>query len=459
MTVTTPFARIDDRARRSSWLVWFIGIGVYFLAVLHRASLGVAGPNAVDRLDISATQLGTFIMLQLGLYALMQVPSGLAIDKWGARQVLLAATLVMGSAQLLLAFATNFPVALIARGLLGMGDSAVFIAALRLAAMWFPRRHYAVLTMGTGLAGMAGNLTATVPLALALDEFGWTRTFAVAGATSLAYALLLLRPAMRAPYREGPGPRAATGSARRPVISGVRSAWALPETRLGFWTHQGTMTAGAVISLVWGYPYLTEGLGYSNEAAASQLSIYVVANLLASLVIGPIAGRRPAWRTAMGLGVSTACVVAIAALVVWSHGHPPAPVVTAIFIILALGGPASQIGFHLARDYNPAVRISTATGLVNAGGFLGSMIAAIIVGIVLDISSGPDPNSLADFRWALTAIATLCTISTIGMLTSLLRVRSLVLERIRAGEDVVVQVRPHWWDRAYRARPRPVEGP
>src|SRR5690625_6565572 len=52
-----------------------------------------------------------------------------------------------------------------------------------------------------GLAGMSGNLAATVPLVLALGGLGWTTTFAITGATSLVYTLLLLRPACAAPYR------------------------------------------------------------------------------------------------------------------------------------------------------------------------------------------------------------------------------------------------------------------
>src|SRR5690625_8011860 len=84
---------------------------IYFLALLHRASLGVAGPDAVARLDISATELGAFVMVQLGLYALMQVPAGLAIDRWGARRALLVATPVSGSAQILIAVATACPAA------------------------------------------------------------------------------------------------------------------------------------------------------------------------------------------------------------------------------------------------------------------------------------------------------------------------------------------------------------
>src|SRR5690625_3229836 len=135
-----------ERARRSSWLVWLAGGGVYFLAFLHRSSLGVAGTKAMDQLDISATELGSFVMVQLGLYATMQVPAGLAIDRWGARRVLLAATLAMGTAQTMFALAQSYPLALLARGLLGIGAAAVFIAVLRLAATYFPRSQYAYLT-------------------------------------------------------------------------------------------------------------------------------------------------------------------------------------------------------------------------------------------------------------------------------------------------------------------------
>ncbi|MDN8913032.1 MFS transporter, partial [Staphylococcus aureus] len=82
------------------------------------------GPEAVERLHITSAQLGIFVMLQLGVYAVMQIPSGLAIDRWGPRRVLLVATLVLGIAQTTFAFATTYPVALGARALLGVGDAA-----------------------------------------------------------------------------------------------------------------------------------------------------------------------------------------------------------------------------------------------------------------------------------------------------------------------------------------------
>ena len=77
-------------------VIWGIGVGVYLLAVFHRTSLGVAGPQAAERLDLSAGQLSTFVMLQLGVYAAMQVPTGILVDRFGPRRMLLVATIIMG---------------------------------------------------------------------------------------------------------------------------------------------------------------------------------------------------------------------------------------------------------------------------------------------------------------------------------------------------------------------------
>ncbi len=461
-TVTSHFSRIEDAVRRSAWLVWLLAVGVYFFGMVHRTSLGVAGPEAVARWDISATELGSFIMVQLGLYAAMQVPAGLAIDRYGPRRVLLVATLVMGGAQLVFAVATSYPVALLARALLGVGDAMVFISVLRLVAGWFPRRRYAVLTMATGLVGMLGNFAATVPLVLALGAWGWTRTFLVTGGISVAYALLLLRPAVAAPFRTDTGEE--TGTAADPQAAGsaagvhapvrpagtMRVAWSHRETRLGFWLHQGTMTAGTVVSLVWGYPYLTEGLGYDDAAAASLLSVYVLGNLLSSLLIGPLAGRRPQWRTAMGLGVALTCILGIGTLVLWPGGRPPTVVIGVVLALLATGVPGSQIGFHLARDYNSPRTMATATGLVNAGGFLGSMVVAIAVGVVLDVSAGGAPATLVDYRWALGAVAVAGLVSTTAMVLVLLAARARSLARLAAGEQVLVPVTERPWDRLWR---------
>jgi len=434
--------------------VWGIGVGVYFLGLFHRASLGVAGNDALDQLSISSTALGTLVMVHMGIYALMQVPAGLLIDRWGARRVLLAATLTMGSAQLLFALSTNFGLALLARGFLGAGDAAVFISVLRLVAEWFPRRRYALLTMVTALLGMLGNLVATVPLVLMLEALGWVKTFLITGAMSCFYGLLLLKPALTAPYREPPGEAGTKQEAPSIVNEALRNfriAWRQPETRLGFWVHQSTMSVGTYISLLWGYPYLTNGLGYSNEAAASMLSIYVIANVATNFVIGPLAGRRPGWRLPLAFWTATAVLASILTLALWPGAGPPVLVVALTFAIFAAGIPASQIGFHLARDYNPSKVIGTATGVVNAGGFTTAMIAAVVIGMVLDIGAQGGVAGLNNYRWAFLVASSIAVFSFLTMAVSALSVRARALARVAEGIEVLVPVRERTWDRIWRA--------
>jgi len=430
---------------RRPLVIWGVAVGCYLLAVFHRTSLGVAGPMAAERLDLSAGQLSTFVMLQLGVYAAMQVPAGILIDRFGPRRMLLAATLIMGSAQLLFSLVASYPLALLARGLLGVGDAMTYISVLRLVAGWFPARRYPTMVGLTSLTGMLGNVVATVPLTLMLTDLGWGPTFAIAGGLSLGYALLLLRPAVAAPYREAESPTGPMGG--REVLAQVRHAWRLPAGRLGFWIHLSTMAGPTVFAVLWGYPYLTQALDYSAGTASSMLLLLVVGGLIGNMLLGPIIARRPHIRGGLALTVASLCLIGWLVLIAWPDGQPPVAAVVAVICVFSIGGPASGIGFMLARDYNPRHRISTATGLVNVGGFCGAVVMVFAVGQILDIvEPGAATHTAGAYRWAFAAIAVLTAFGILRMVTWLLRTRVHVLRAAARGEDVPVEIVPHRWD-------------
>lgn len=427
--------------------MWGIGAGVYVLAVFHRTSLGVAGPMAEARFSLNSAQLGTFIMLQLGVYGLMQVPTGILVDRFGPRKMLLAATSTMGLAQLAFALVDTYPLALAARGLLGCGDAMTYISVLRLATAWFPARRYAVITAFTGLLGSAGNLLATLPLTALLATAGWSRTFAVAGALSLGYGLLLFRPATRRPLRAAAADTADSAVAGHRVFAEVKQAWRVPAGRLGFWIHLTTMTGPVVFSVLWGFPYLTEALGYTSSRASGLLLMFVAVGSTASLVIGIVVTRRPVIRSPIALVVALACILAWLVLIAWPGGVPPLGVVITAISILAVGGPASSLAFLLARDYNPRHRISTATGMVNVGGFAGSVVGIYLVGQILDwVDPGGVQRSVAAYRWAFGAVAAFTAFGLTRMVTWWLRTRAAVLLADARGEDVPVRITVHRWE-------------
>ena len=119
-------------------LVWIVAILAYAIAVLQRTTMGVSGLEATERFGTSATIVSTFVVLQLLVYALAQIPAGLLLDRYGSRVTLVAGALLMGGGQLLLAHADVVGTAILARVVVGAGDALTFSSAIRLVPAWFP---------------------------------------------------------------------------------------------------------------------------------------------------------------------------------------------------------------------------------------------------------------------------------------------------------------------------------
>ena len=412
--------------------IWSVAVVVYIAAVFHRTSLGVAGLEAAQRFHVGPAALGTFTVLQIGLYALMQVPTGLLVDHWGPRRVLTVAAVLLGLGQLLFAVAASYPLGLLARAVLSIGDAMTFVSVLRLVAGHFPAHRYAALAAVTAALGTVGNLVATVPLTVLLDSAGWTLTFAVAGAATVVYAVVV---ALRLP---------GAPTARQPIALGgavadVARSWRIPGTRLGFWVHFSTMFAPAVLGLLWGFPYLVQAQGLSDGAAGSVLGVLVIGALVGSPTLGMLIGRRPEWRMPLVGGYLVGALAVWAVLLGWP-GRIPLVALVVAFAGLSLGGPASTIAFALARDYNPMHRVGTATGVVNVGGFVAITVAALAVGLLLDLTGS--------FRIALLAVVALLGLGFWRTAVWWRRARAAVFAAEARGEDVPVRLTHRRWDAA-----------
>ena len=185
------FTRVVGTAARRAWVIWGLGVVAYTVAVFHRASLGVAGLDAEQRFGISASVLSLLGVVQLAVYAGMQVPVGVVLDRVGSRRMIVAGAAFMACGQLLMATATTLPAGLTARVLVGAGDAMTFISVLRLIPAWFPARRAPLVTQLTGLLGQAGQIVAAFPLVAGLHAEGWTPTFTTAGAVGLLVAVVV----------------------------------------------------------------------------------------------------------------------------------------------------------------------------------------------------------------------------------------------------------------------------
>ncbi|MBP2477174.1 sugar phosphate permease [Crossiella equi] len=413
-------------------------------AVFHRTSLGVAGPQAAERFGVGPAALGVFTVLQIGVYAAMQIPTGLLVDRFGPRRVLATAALLIGTGQVLFALADSYPLALTARAVLGCGDAMTWVSLLRLIAGHFPARRYAVVVSISAALGGAGNLASTVPLTMALDTVGWTTTFLVGGGLTAVYSALAIARLRDVPEGQ-PAPLAEPVPVRA-VGRSVASAWRIPGTRLAFWVHFSTMFAPAVLGLLWGYPYLTQALGFGAHTASALLGVLVLGAIVGGPVFGTLIGRKPELRMPVVLGFLGTAVLTWAVLLGWPGGHPPVALVLLALAVLSFGGPASTVAFALARDYNSLRTVGTATGLVNVGGFTATTISALSVGLLLEVAA--PMGTAASFQVALSAVALVLLFGTWRTVVWWRRARAVVLAAAARGEDVPVQLRLRRWDHA-----------
>jgi len=390
-------------------VIWTVGVAAYVLAITNRSSLSAVGVDAAARFDADAATLSMFAVVQLAVYGGMQIPIGVLLDRYGARPIMTIGMLLMAVGQLTMAVSPSVGVAILARMLLGAGDAAIFPGVLRLIATWFPAQRGPIMVQLTGIVGQTGQLVALVPLAALLHATSWSITFgSIAGLGVLFGVLVFLLIRNHPPDRDEDVSVDTDTGAIRVVTSavdtgvGIRAAWAHPGTRLAFWSHFTTPFAGTAFVLLWGMPFLTAGEGRTTAEAASIMSLYVVVGMALGPIMGELSRRIPHLRS-RALVLPTVAVQAVAWLAVVAYPGPaPLWLLLALAVALATGGPASMIAFDHARTHNPSHRLSTATGVTNAGGFLAALFAILLIGLALDLQGAgtPETYTLEAFRIA-----------------------------------------------------------
>ncbi|MGW4818564.1 MFS transporter [Streptomyces sp. NPDC004227] len=408
----------DPPGGRRAVAVWSIGVAVYFVAVIFRTSLGVAGLDAADRFHVGASALSTFSILQLLVYAGMQIPVGLLVDRLGTKKVLAIGAVLFTAGQLGFAFSPSYGTALASRALLGCGDAMTFISVLRLGTRWFPARRGPLVAQLAGLAGMAGNLVSTLVLARLLHGVGWTAAFAgsaLAGAVVLVLLVLFLKDH---PEGHEPEPLPHLGAAY--VRRQIAAAWREPGTRLGLWVHFTTQFPAMVFLLLWGLPFLVEAQGLSRADAGELLTLVVMSNMAVGLVYGQIVARHHAARLPLVLGTVAATSGMWAVTLAYPGGRVPMWLLVVLCLVLGACGPASMIGFDFARPANPAERQGTASGITNMGGFVASMTTLFAIGVLLDATGD-------DYRIAFSAVFVLQALG----VSQILRLRKRAARRER----------------------------
>lgn len=161
-----------------SWLKVFAPYAAaYFFSYLLRNINAVIAPELASEFALSPGQMGLLTAAYLIGFALMQLPVGLALDRYGPQRVVTSLLLIAAAGCLLFANASGFLQLILARGLMGVGVSACLMAGFKAFSLAFPSGQRAAVNAAIMAAGGLGALFATVPLNELLVYIRWEPVF------------------------------------------------------------------------------------------------------------------------------------------------------------------------------------------------------------------------------------------------------------------------------------------
>lgn len=385
------------RTEGRAWLVWGVAVAAYAVAIMQRASLGVAGQEAANQFGTTVAIVSTFVMVQLGTYTVLQIPAGVILDKYGSRAMLVAGSLIMSAGQLIMATADELSIAFTARILIGMGDACLFSSALRLLPAWFAPSRVPVLSQLTGLIGQLGQLAAVATLLPAIRYFGWTPGVIGAAAVSLVMAVVACIVVRNSPDDSEP---ATSQVPMRDLPRVAGQVMKHPATQLGFWVH---FTSGFFVNVfltMWGMPYLLVVQERSPAEASFIFGVAVIGGVVFGPVVGHLTARHPLRRSNLAMIVIIPNLVLWTAILLWP-GPAPMWLLLALALAISAGGPGTGIGIDYPRTLLPYGRLGAANGVVISGSFGGATICLLVMAVALQWMTGGAEPTAEQLTWAM----------------------------------------------------------
>ncbi len=268
------------------WSIFAITAAHFFLSQFYRTSNAVIAPQLIQDLTLDTEALGLMSASFFYAFALTQIPLSLLLDKIGSRRMMTGLSLLGIAGALIFSWSDSLGLGLVGRILLGIGMACNLMGPLKLISDWFAPLTFATLSGVVFSIGTLGNIIATTPLVLLVEQTGWRHSFQLIAGINLILTIMLYFI-----VRDKPGDMQfessqTTGTADfRTALANMKRLFKLRDywiISLSTFVRYGVFAA---FQALWAGPYLIEVMGYSAVNTG---------NLILLMNIGLLAGG-PVW--------------------------------------------------------------------------------------------------------------------------------------------------------------------
>lgn len=359
-----------------------LGIGI-LVNYFDRVNLSVAHDALQQTFGLSDITFGYLLGAYSWTYALMQLPCGALLDRFGVRRVMLVSIVLWAFASGLAAVATSILVLFVARGILGIGEAPTFPACAKAIGLWFPPERRGVPTATFDAAAKFSIGLGTPILGLVLLHFGLRTNFAVTALLSAGYAALFLLL-----YRDPmPDEVSHMGPAQQDHSDHLSLGQLLQQPKvLGAALGSGAYNYCFYLLLTWMPFYLQKGLRMTSRNAVLWSALpWLAASILGFLIGGVLPdalirrGFRPA-SVRKGILMSGTCL----GLFIFTPTlfHDPGIVLFGLSLALSGLSAASPVLWSLPSLLAPAGSTGRVGAIMNQSNQLAAIVAPIATGYI-----------------------------------------------------------------------------
>jgi MFS transporter, ACS family, D-galactonate transporter len=384
---------------RRRWRIAFLLAFGVLVNFFDRINLSVSRDALHDSFGLSLVAFGYLSSAFSWTYALMQMPAGVLLDRWGVRRVGRVSALLWSVSSFAAAVAPGLSWFFGARFLLGVSESPTFPANAKALGYWFTRDERGMATAITDAAAKFSTAIGVPFIGLLLLYFGWRWSFAATGFISLLYFVLfylvyrnpgedekLSEQELQFLLRGGTQPedqvRARSGSSLGYLLT-QRKVYGLA---LGWGAYNYTF----FLLLTWLPSYLSVSLHVDLFHSIFYTSVpWLFATATDLLVGGWLVDaliqrgydahrvRQSVLVTGMSFG-----------LAIFGAARAHGPVAALVWISLALGGlaAAAPVAWTIPSLIAPRESVGTLAGTVNLCGQIAAICAPIVTGYIVSAS-------------------------------------------------------------------------
>ena len=386
-----------NRIPRRRWMIGvLLGAGV-LVNYFDRNILAVAVPKIQEDFGFDDVQKGLLLGAFFWPYALLQIPTGLVLDRWGVTRVGRWGAFLWGVISTLTACTTGFVSLYAARMLLGVVEAPSFPVNAKATGYWFPKAERGLATAIFDSASKFSTVIGGPIIALVVIKLGWRWGFGFTAALSLAYFAAfhrLYRDPSADPRltpeeydhirRGGAAPEGRSPGGARPMLAHLlrsRKIWGLC---LGYAAYGYSFN----LFITWLPSYIVKTTHMDLLQSAKIAAIPWIFATISDLVVGgwliDHLIRRGGDETRVRKGVLITGMVF--GLAVFGATRTANPYVAVACISLALSGLAATapVGWSLPALLAPKGGAGTVGGLMNFMNNLTGVLAPAVTGYIVE---------------------------------------------------------------------------